>query len=156
MPPEFEAMMEEAGIPRRKNIQRVIPVMQTKEVGDISVSILSLDLYDDSFLARFEMRLPQQPRSRNPFLMFAVPQIPQIYFDVSDDTGRVYEPSPSGFFGDGGGDEEKRRFEILYSPSPADANVLIVVAQQVMWTSYTLGVRPVIQPGPWRFEISLT
>jgi len=144
--------MEEAGIPRRRVLLRVVPAVQTQTIGDTQVRLVSLELYDDGFVANIGLKdLVERQPSNNPFL--AMPGLPQVVFEASDDTGQAYASRQGG----GGGGDSEYRFEIVFSPAiPDGARTLTLTAVEVQWLSVAPGQRSRVEPGPWRFEISLT
>jgi len=147
----MDAMAKAAGIPLKRVLLRVVPAVQTQTVGDTQLTVVSLELYDDAFVAHVRLRDLAERRSDNPFL--TIRGWPQLSFDGSDDTGQNY----NGYQGAGGGSDSEFRFEIVFTPAVADdARALTLVASEVRWTAHMAGQRSRAEPGSWQFEIALT
>jgi hypothetical protein len=150
-PPDIDAMLQEAGIPRRRVLLRVVPAVQTQTVGETQVGVVSLELYDDAFVANVQLRRLEERRPDNPFL--AMPGMPHFVFEASDDTGQTYTGSQSS----GGGDGAEWKFEAVFTPAlPEDATSLTLIVKELRWLAMGAGGRSRLEPGPWRFEIPLT
>jgi len=147
----MEAMMKEAGIPRRRVLLRVVPAVQTQTIGDTQVGLVSLELYDDAFVAHVRLKdLVEREPTSNPFL--AMRGMPQIMFEASDDTGQTYSSHQGG----GGGSDSEWKLETIFSPGiPHGASVINLTATEVQWLAVAPGQRSRVEPGPWRFEIPL-
>jgi hypothetical protein len=149
--PDIEAMLKEAGIPRRRVLIRVVPAVQTQTVGETQVGLASLELYDDAFVAHIRLKELEEPKRDNPFLI--MPGMPHFVVEASDDKGGIY----SGSQGGGGGDGSEWKFEIVFTPALADeAQSVTITVMELRWLAMGPGSRSRLEPGPWRFEIPLT
>jgi hypothetical protein len=147
----MEAMMKAAGVPMKRVLLRVVPVVQTHTVGESQLTVVSLELYDDAFTAHVRIKSLEEPQPGNRF--FRMPAWPQINFEASDDTGRQYVAS----LGAGGGGDTDYRFEVNFTPAiPSEAQILTLTAPEVQWMAHGPGQKSKIEPGPWGFEIPLT
>ena len=150
-PPDMEAMMKASGIPMKRVLLRVVPVVQTQTLGESQLAVVSLELYDDAFVAHVRVKSLQEQQPGNRF--FRMPAWPQINFEASDDTGEQYVASPGG----GGGSDTDYRFEVNFTPAiGSEARAITLIAPEVQWMAQGPGQRSRIEPGPWRFEIPLT
>jgi hypothetical protein len=153
-PEQLQEMMKQMGLVRKTILRRVVPVVQTQTVGDTQITLVSLDIYEECFVANVRMRMLERDRdpARGPFQ-----GMPDLDWHVSDNTGREYSTT----FGGGGGNSDEFRWEVTVAPAIADdVHQLDFVINQLEWRALpfmpNLGPKKKIEPGPWRFEVALT
>ncbi len=135
-------------IARHEQLVRVIAVGQTQMSNGSEVSVLSLDLYDDGVRMNYRIRdtIEQTERLALGFLQFD--------WKAVDDVGTNYISRPL----DGGGSDKELRGAHSFSPALPQAATRLELSLAAIPRRDPTGARadPILQPGPWRFEIPLT
>jgi hypothetical protein len=85
-----------------ETLQRVVPIVQTQESRQRSLTLTSLELYEDGFILRFQLRdlAPYTWRlneAGDPLAPISRPS--RTMFAVRDDTGASYEAYVAAGFG---------------------------------------------------------
>jgi hypothetical protein len=142
--------------PSLLDLQRVIPVGQARTHGDVTVELLSLELYADGFVVNGRVLVGASTRdeaSGNAFLMLDA----QSRAHVDDDLGRAYVPTR--LRGDGG--RQEYRFGQAFSPSlPEGAKTLRIELANIRRARFDPLApddrsRDVRLEGPWVFQVPL-
>lgn len=150
----------EVGPPRLATLRRVIPVGQTVRLDGAALTALSVESYEEGFIAHLRLLSDEEPAPRDPFdpdvgHTFAQPR----GLEARDDRGYWY-PAMNGGGGGGGGDW---RFEYSSTePINPEARELVLELAEVRWERWErFGPgRHEPQPyrvdtGPWRFTVPL-
>ena len=140
----------------RQPLQRVIGVGQNVRLGDTGeteVTLVSLELFEGGFVANFRLR--GWGPGTNPHADLPQPgfiRSPDFYVEAFDDQGNKYQAFP----GSGGGGSAHWRKSHRFSPELATKDGhLHVTIEEIQWTPHGGGVRTLVEPGPWRFDVSL-
>jgi len=124
------------------DLLRVIPVVQTHSVADITVTLISLEVYDGGFLLRGQHTAKYGERSPENFWA-AIPT-----FTASDDLGTKYRWWQSR--------NDDARFTGGFAPRlKPDTRELRLVVTHIQWIFYR-EKRHELDTGPWEFSVSLT
>lgn len=152
-PEQLQEIMRQMGVVRKTILRRVVPVVQTQTIRDTQITLVSLDIYDECFVAHVRVRIldDDDDPTRSVFQ-----GMPDIDWHVSDDTGREYSTS----FGGGGGNGDESRYEFTVAPAIADdVHRLDFIINQLEWRTFPFmpqfASKKKIEPGPWRFEVLL-
>jgi hypothetical protein len=148
---DIEAMIQATGMPIKRILQRVIPAVQSQTVGEMQISIASLEIYDGAFTAHVRVRnfRERTPSSR----MSDMLGMPRLNFEASDDLGGTY----TGMQGGGGGSDNEWKSEIDFSPAlHPDARTPTLSVTEIHWFAFGPGQQSRVEPGPWRFQMPLT
>ena len=135
------------------NLLRVVPVAQHQQVGDVSVLVYSLELYETGFVAVTRLNWIGESSG-----------LPNLAWNAEDDRGTTYTHFGCG--GSGGGHPPTHfswRIGCSFGGSiPADATQLILTATRLGFQKITVdnNQQPHIErghsiAGPWRFLIPL-
>jgi hypothetical protein len=148
-------------------LQRVIAVAQTVEHGETEVTLVDLEcleFYEDGFFAEdgFVANFRLKGSGPGAPVQAALPvrgiiRIPIFYAKATDNQGNVYESWPASR----GGIRDRWRQVHHFAPALAtSARVLQLSIEEIQWMARAPGVRlpgvrPVIESGPWEFDVSL-
>lgn len=154
---------------RLKNLMRVIPVSAHIQKESITVTIPSLEIYDDGFRAYVYLRGKCEPSALESFHpMSGLPTL------VRDDLGNSYTVFSNGGGGSSGPNEFEYDWQIRGSPINPSAKELIITIKEIIFQGMFLA--PSTQPpmmteiryssetqmppiqiisGPWEFKIRL-
>lgn len=110
-----------ATVPELRNLQRTIPVGQTNSQHGISVTLESVELYDDGLACNFQLRSDSVSVNGNPWLKLT----------VRDDRGTIFACYPNGGRGHGGPHQINWDMSFKFSPplDPAASGLQIVIAE---------------------------
>lgn len=140
--------MNERKAPAFHDLVRVCAVAQTQVSDGISLTLLSLELYDDGFMGVFRL-VPGTSR----------PVPPVLAVDVRDDLGGRYAGQMGGGSG-GPGEYCQWRLAYIFTPAihPA-ARELHLEVGELRYLHYDKDrgglVEDEVQRGPWAFPVSL-
>ena len=136
-----------------QSLQRVIGVGQAVRHGQIEVTLLSLELYEQGFVVNFNLRDWGRGSTRDASL-----SDPDLFraamFDATavDDQGNIYR----GFPGSGGGNSGQWRQAQHFTPEVATARGhLHVSIKEIQWIAQGASARSTTEPGPWEFDVHL-
>jgi hypothetical protein len=126
----------------------VLGVGLTETVGEVALTLLSLERYREGDIALFRLFRARGLLERefpSPHLELAV--VPE-------------GPVPYGFWmmgGSGGGMREleyRQSYAIIPAP-PIDASEIVIEVHKISWERYGAGTRRIVSvdTGPWRFRI---
>ena len=140
--------MAEQKAPAFHDLVRVCAVAQTQVSDGISLTLLSLELYDDGFMGVFRL-IPSSGR----------PVPPVLSLDARDDRGGRYAGHMSGGSG-GPGDYCQWRLAYIFTPAVhAAARELYLEVSELRYLHYDKDrgglVEDEVQRGPWVFPVSL-
>lgn len=149
-PPSGSRRTREATDPGAQTFLRVIGVAQIARIGETEITLVSLELYTDSFIANFRFQgSPPNPSQldqpdRGHMLLFNA--------EASDDLGNGYQGQPRG----GGGNWQNWRLSAYFTPAhPVEARILNFTVPEVNWMARGPGLRWAIEPSPWEFRVEL-
>jgi hypothetical protein len=121
--------------------RRVIPIVRSESAAGMTVTLISLEIYDGGFLVHGQFPAKYGERSLENIWM-AHPT-----FVVTDDVGTEYR-----WCGSGGSDT---RFMPSFTPAPNPAaHELRVTVTHIQWIFHR-EQRHELDEGPWEFEIPL-
>ena len=138
--------------PALHDLARVVPVAQTQDLGEATLTLLSLEIYGDGFLVLSRLRWDADPA--HPPGMHRSSEVPQV---AHDDRGGRYVRWP---YGGGGHDREWRAadgFTPALNPTARELRLEVpeLRLRQFNWMrDEDLGEQ--IRPGPWVFTVPLT
>ena len=133
----------------------VLAVGQSEQVGPATLTLLSVERYQDGFLAQFrllqEYTPPEDPSRRG---------FPELVCEASDERGGRYTMWPNG--GSGGGGRGVLHWRLAYRYAPAldpTARELRLSIPTVRWRHLASAGQPSapdeVFDGPWRFLVVL-
>ena len=123
------------------DLLRVIPIVQTRSVADITVTLISLEVYDGGFLLRGQHTEKYGERSRE-HTWWANPT-----FTASDELGTKYRWWRSS--------NDDARFMGCFAPTiDPDAHELRLVVTHIRWFFFE-EKRHELDTGPWEFRVPL-
>ncbi len=140
--------MTERKAPAFHDLVRVCAVAQTQVSDGISLTLLSLELYDDGFMGVFRL-VPGTSR----------PVPPVLTLEVRDDRGGRYSGQMGGGSG-GPGEYCQWRLAYIFTPAiHAAARELYLEVGELRYLHYDKDrgglVEDDVQRGPWVFPVSL-
>ena len=150
----------EAGPPRLATLRRVIPVGQTVQLDGAALTALSVESYEEGFIAHLRVLSDEEPAPRDPFDMdFDHTFVQPRGLEARDDRGHRYPSMDGG----GGGSEGDWRFEYRSTqPIDPEAHELVLELGEVRWERWERfgpewhEPRPLrVDTGPWRFAVPL-
>ncbi|MGI9147816.1 MAG: hypothetical protein ACR2IK_14905 [Chloroflexota bacterium] len=138
-------------IPELRILQWVVPVAKSQQRGDIEVTILSIEAYDDGFVLNVRTEYVRPPTFGTP----------ELALTIADDRGAVYRARPPGGFG--GGSLARLQWRGAYFFAPAldeHAGQLRIEAPEFQWLGHDEAARQMVvaetHPGPWVFPVDLS
>lgn len=149
-------------------LQRVIGVSQTARHGETEVTLVELEFLEfyedgfvpeDGFVANFTLKSGwgSGSRSQAALPLPGIIRIPTFYVKAVDNLGNVYESWRASRRGSRGQWRQVHHFAPALASS---ARLLHVSIDEIQWMARgpgvrSVGVRPVIEPGPWEFDVPL-
>ena len=136
--------------PALRELRRVIPVAQSQRVGDLAVTVLSLESYDDGFIVNLRILSDSEPSAQQ----FVRPTL-----NVGDDAGLRYQVWPGGGYGQGA--QWRLSFHCvpaLPDSETAPAPNLRLELPEIRWfesREVSRAPREESRLGPWSFTIAL-
>ena len=143
-------------------LQRVIGVGQTARHGETEVTLVDLEFLEfyedglfaeDGFVANFTLK--SWGSGSNLYAALPVPgiiRLPTFYPKAADDQGNAYE---SWRASRGGGRGQWRQSQYFAPALASSAHLLHVSIDEIQWMAHGPGLRSVIEPGPWEFDVLL-
>jgi hypothetical protein len=135
--------------PQRRDLIEVVGVGHTETVGDVALTLLSVERYREGHIALFRLFRTRESSERefpSPHLELAI--VPE---------GTVpYRFWMMGGTGGGGMRELEYRQSYAIAPAPpSDTSETVIEVRTISWERYGAGTRKVISvdTGPWRFAI---
>ena len=136
--------------PQPHRLLRVVPVVQTHDFADGSLTVVSLEIYADAFLVHTHLRYPVDGREgggeADPGTWRRVRlATPEVLFEATDDRGGGYGCWSGGGYGGGGARGEMLwRRDYAFAPvlDPA-ARALRLAVSAIEWVRHDPA-----QPGP--------
>jgi hypothetical protein len=153
------------GVLGRDHLERVIPIAQTRALGDTEVTLISVEVYNGGFVLNHRIRSlgakedqrqafhswfskQEIPRSTSPDIGF-----PEVTWQASDDQESNYTSVPEG----SGGSAADYSGSTAFLPTLSkEATRLVISLDEVRWMPVNRRQRSRVDPGPWRFEVPLT
>lgn len=137
-------------IPELRVLQWVAPVAQAQRRGDIEVSILSIEAYDDGFV--LNVRIDHASST--------VPRMPELRLAITDDAGAHYHARQPGGFGGGGHARMQWRSVYFFSPALGrNVQELRIEAPELRWFAHDDATQQLVPTEPisslWVFSLDL-
>ena len=139
---------------RLEEIVRVIGVGERRVGGDLALTLLSVEIYRDGFVAQFHLVGGRPTEGAS-----GMPGFPQFTAAASDDRGTIYRERPYG--GSGGGNSPGRvswRMASAFAPALGEgARALTLRVGEVAWSTIAEGEMRASHTtaGPWEFVVGL-
>jgi len=139
-----------------RDLLDVLGVGQSVQVGQGTLTVLSLERYADGFVAQFRVLQTYEPPRTFVDLGF-----PDLVCQAGDDHGGSYTPWPHGGSGGGGG-RGLLHWRIAYRYAPAldsAARELRLTIRELRWMGHIGSGQPPtstdVVTGPWTFVVPL-
>jgi hypothetical protein len=147
----------EIGPPRPATLRQVIPVGQTVRLEGATLTALSVESYEEGFVAHFRLLSDEEPARPDPFDMDFLHVFVRVHgLEVRDDRGHRYPVLEGG--GGGGGSEWRFEYRSAWPIDP-EAHELVLELAEVRWERLgrRLGEPQLerVEAGPWRFAVPL-
>jgi len=125
----------------------VVAVGQTQESDGTEITILSLEMYTDG------MRMNYRVRDRVEQTQVLTLALEMMDWAAADDLGTTY----AAWSREGGGSNQEIRAVHAFAPVPPDGATRLELVLSKVTRRDPMGAmgRPIIQSGPWRFQIPL-
>jgi hypothetical protein len=134
--------------PQPRELIDVVGVGATETVGDVALTLLSLERYREGHIALFRLF-----RARGLFEL----DFPSPHLELAvTPTGTL--PYRFWMMGGGGGGMREIEYRLSYAIAPAppsDVHETVIEVREISWEKYDEGTRKVVavDTGPWRFSV---
>ena len=143
-----------------RELVEVVAVGETVRVGDTTVSLLSLERYDDGFVAQFRLLHEYGRGDGDDDLAVLSTAMPELRVSATDDQGHRYDVWPHGGGGGGGRGLLSWRYAFRFAPAvPPAARAVTLAVEAIEWRRMDPETRRLVPAsevvGPWTFTVGL-